>query len=95
MTRRIEGYDYRLRQSVSLTRGELQHWVNELHASGGRTVRHRLRNAGDDDLLLIRRGRIIAEFYDHDQQQLGIVPSLPAGVAAGMAADEGARTQAR
>lgn len=64
------GYDYRTNQPVELPRVEWVVWIKNLKANGGRTVRHRVNPArrylGDDDLLLIRRGEIVAEVYDRD-----------------------------
>jgi hypothetical protein len=62
----VTGFDYRRRQSVAFPRREWRWIIDELKAGGGRVVRHRRVRSGDDDLLLIKNGRIIAEVYDSE-----------------------------
>lgn len=63
--RTYRGYDYRLGESVEHSVARWRQWVDQLYATGtGRTLRHRRRHPGDDDLLLIQHGRIVAEVYD-------------------------------
>jgi hypothetical protein len=66
MARVVHGFDYRRRQPVAFSRRDWRAIIDELKAGGGRVVRHRRERPGDDDLLLIRNGRIIAEVYEHD-----------------------------
>lgn len=64
------GYDYVLNKGVEHTRKEWLDMIEALKARGGRTVRHPVNNErrflGDNDLLLMEGGQIIAEVYDKD-----------------------------
>jgi hypothetical protein len=65
----VRGYDYRLGREVHYTPAEWRQHIAELGATGmGRTVRHRGARPGDNDLLLIHHGRIVAEVYDRESE---------------------------
>lgn len=65
----IKGFDYDTNLPVEHSTSEWRDLIKEMEARGGRTVRHpvgRRRFVGDNDLLLMERGTIIAEVYDRD-----------------------------